>query len=255
MSMHIVAANQQSDPALRRYVAACVSLALIFITLMLLVVFAPGVSSLDSYLSQSMQSLRSPMLDRLMLVITMSADFTVATSIMVGLFVLLLFAQRWWLAIHLGSVYIAAKLGVVIFKLFISRARPEMSVGSLEFFSFPSGHACTAAVVTGVVSALVAYRKPVPAQYCIYGLGFLLAILVSVSRVYLLAHWPTDVIAGALFGYSLVIAFAWQLHAGTMLEIKALTPMLLIFSALSLGTYVYYSFNEQASHYALSISN
>jgi membrane-associated phospholipid phosphatase len=251
--MHIVAANQHTANDPRRSLAACISLALFFITVLLLVVFVPAMSSLDSLLSQSLQSLRSPMLDRLMLGITMTADFVVTTAVVVGLCALLLFARRWWLAIHLACVYAAAKLGVVVFKLLIARARPELSEGALEFFSFPSGHACAAAVVTGVVSAMIAYRKPVGIRNLVYGLGILVTLLVCVSRVYLLAHWPTDVIAGSVFGYTLVIAFAWQLRKGDLLEIKYLTPMLLMLCVLSIGSYAFYSFSGQLAHYGLSV--
>lgn len=252
--MHIVAANQHPSNSPWRYVTICLGLALIFFTVLLLVVMVPITSKLDMQLSQSLQTLRNPQLDQLMVGITMSADFVVTTSIIAALIVLLLVAQRWWLAIHLACVYSAAKLGVLVIKLSIARARPEMLEGTLEFFSFPSGHACAAAVVCGVVSAMISYQRPIRVQSLIYGLGIVMALLVSVSRVYLLAHWPTDVLAGLLFGYILVVAFIWQLHSGVMLSINRVTPLLLTVCILSIGTYLYFTFSAQAALYEVSLS-
>lgn len=252
--MHIVAANQQSANNLRPYVIACFSLALFFVLILVLVVLVPAVSSMDSLLSQSLQSLRNPTFDRLMLGITMTADLAVTTSVVAGLFALILIARRWWLAIHLACVYATAKLGVVVFKLLIARARPEIPEGALEFFSFPSGHACAAAVVTGIVSAVIANQKPVRIRYLVYAAGVVATLLVCVSRVYLLAHWPTDVVAGSAFGYTLAIAFAWQLQSGDLLEIKNLTPMMLILCVLSVGVYALYSFSDQAAYYGVSLT-
>ncbi len=82
------------------------------------------------------------------------------------------------------------------------RARPRPVVGdnvfnfrhfggSEAFASFPSGHANTAFALAFAVSALWPQARPVMLAY---------AIAIALSRLVLLAHHPSDVVAGALIG-------------------------------------------------------
>lgn len=67
--------------------------------------------------------------------------------------------------------------------------------------SFPSGHAASA-----MAGALAASRLLPEVRF----VWWALAALIAVSRVYVGAHWPSDVLAGALLG----IAVAWFVLGG-----------------------------------------
>lgn len=83
-------------------------------------------------------------------------------------------------------------------KRLLQRARPDLAIAGFvpeaanpDRFSFPSGHTCAAFAV-----ALAFVGVP-------FGLGHLflaLAFAIGASRVYLGAHFPLDVGAGALLG-------------------------------------------------------
>ncbi len=86
-----------------------------------------------------------------------------------------------------------------ILKIIIGRARPifadpmlfNMFSGSNEFHSMPSGH--TAVSFAGLVMLGMLFPK-------IKWVTWTLAIMIGVSRVYVGAHWASDVVVGAFVG-------------------------------------------------------
>jgi undecaprenyl-diphosphatase len=126
-------------------------------------------------------------------------------------------ARRFRLALLL-LVATVAKLGLErVVKAFVSRSRPGRSIGpdievrgdvKLYGESFVSGHAVLIAAIAGLVTPYLHGRwKIVP--WVIVG-------LVMLTRVYVGAHNPLDVICGA--GLGLVIAGLLNLLAGTPAE-------------------------------------
>jgi undecaprenyl-diphosphatase len=93
-------------------------------------------------------------------------------------------------------------------KLEVGRVRPWIALGLAAPLgaphdgSFPSGHAsgsfCVAAFVTVALPAV--WRSPAWRVRSVAAATMALASLIAVSRVYLGAHFPSDVIAGALTG-------------------------------------------------------
>lgn len=86
-----------------------------------------------------------------------------------------------------------------IIKLLTKRIRPDsIYVRNMRFktYSFPSGHAYMSLLVFGSLAYLASLSfMPMWSAVIICLLGFL-AILIGISRVYLGAHFPTDVLAG-----------------------------------------------------------
>jgi membrane-associated phospholipid phosphatase len=123
-------------------------------------------------------------------------------------------------AVRLGFLFAAIALPglvVTIVKRLIGRARPLVG-GSVdpflflplgwkvEYASFPSGHATDAFAAALAVGALWPKARPWMWTY---------AVLIAVSRVVLTAHYPSDVLAGAIVGVSgAVLVRAWLASRG-----------------------------------------
>ena len=109
------------------------------------------------------------------------------------------------IAVRLGFLFSAIALPGIVFtvvKRLIGRARPLVGTGSdpflylplgwkVEYASFPSGHATDAFAAAAAIGALWPSARPFMWTY---------AVLIAVSRVMVTAHFPSDVLAGAIAG-------------------------------------------------------
>lgn len=109
----------------------------------------------------------------------------------------------------------ASFAGAALLKLAIHRPRPDtMYVKNMfvKSYSFPSGHAFDAAVFYGLLAYLAFKYLPSPWSYIIAVVLVLLILLIGTSRVYLGAHYPTDVLAGWLLGLAVLILIVRAIH-------------------------------------------
>lgn len=100
-------------------------------------------------------------------------------------------------SLHALGALVVAGLTCWVLKFAVPRLRPQLPAGRhIGVFSgyresFPSGDAaCAFAVALTLAEAFPRWRIPL----------ILAAVVVSVVRVLRLAHWPSDVIAGATIG-------------------------------------------------------
>ena len=114
--------------------------------------------------------------------------------------------HRWWRrASAFILTWIASEIALTVLKTYFHRARPPQPLVSIIGFSFPSGHAVAgAAVAVGIVLALFPPGERRRWEWVAAGFAFVMAF----SRVYLNAHWFSDVVAGVLLGSGIAIGSA-----------------------------------------------
>jgi undecaprenyl-diphosphatase len=115
------------------------------------------------------------------------------------------------LAIRLGAGMLAGLFLTEGLKLAISRARPEVIERiSVSGKSFPSGHALDSVVVWSFLALLV-WRLGYKQAWV--RILYVIPVLVGWSRLYLGAHWPSDVLGGWGLGLLVLAAIAGSQRA------------------------------------------
>jgi membrane-associated phospholipid phosphatase len=93
-------------------------------------------------------------------------------------------------------------------KLGVHRPRPWLfDVGATPAGSaFPSGHEAQAVAFYGMLAILVGWGRSPRVKCLLGGAAAGVALLIGIARMYLGAHWLTDILAGAVLGMSVVSA-------------------------------------------------
>lgn len=122
--------------------------------------------------------------------------------------VLLAVAVLWWRRLRDdASLVAAAALGGVlldeVMKFYFKRARPNVPWAFVHehSFSFPSGHSVMAIVMYGVIVYKTQDKlRSKWARAVLMAAAFLMVVGIGVSRIYLGAHYPSDVAGGYFVG-------------------------------------------------------
>lgn len=157
----------------------------------------------DAQLSGWLHTHSSPFATSAMFVATSLGATVIVTCISIAMALYLLWRGRfYWLAALVSSV-VGGMLLNKLLKYIFHRARPHFddSILSLTSYSFPSGHTMMATVLYGVLAAYLFARTPDWRWrgLIIFSAGLLIAV-VGFSRIYLGAHYLSDVLAAMAEG-------------------------------------------------------
>ena len=113
------------------------------------------------------------------------------------LVILLIFNKNRWKFLLLGCSYLISGVITYVSKLLAGRQRPEIAVIKMpSSLSFPSGHTLTSIVFYTILLYLLSYKTKYNKLFVI--IGFVFALLIATSRVYLGVHYFSDVIGGLI---------------------------------------------------------
>jgi undecaprenyl-diphosphatase len=123
----------------------------------------------------------------------------VGAAVIVATFLLM---RRATLFVAFSAVYSLVYNGV---DLLLRRPRPTglaHTTQHLVGYGFPSGHAGFFVWLAVLAVVLLASHLPRPLYLASWALAVALALAAGLSRVYVGAHWPSDVLGGLLVGVS-----------------------------------------------------
>ena len=216
-----------------------------------------GASSFDALLYEWMYSLRTPWMDSVMVAITMLADTSVITgfAILIGLWLL---AQRnipaflhWAAALVFGAILIR----ILKFSLQVPRPDPSMYSGT-SGFSFPSAHTTMAMLTYGFLAVLITRELPAEKRMRVYLASGTLIFLIALSRLYLGAHWFSDVLGGLTLGLAWItlLGIAYRRHPSEPMPARVFLGTSLAALLLVAGTHTYLDFHRELGRYQLPVS-
>jgi len=110
-------------------------------------------------------------------------------------------------AIALGGASLLSNLASSLLKLGFARPRPDL-IDHLDHqtsFSYPSGHATSAAVVY----LLLAWLAPPRWRRAAWSLAGAMIVLNGFSRIMLGVHWASDILGGTMLGAAFALLGAW----------------------------------------------
>ena len=118
---------------------------------------------------------------------------------------LLAWRRHWLRLAAFALAVVTSELFIGPVKAAIDRQRPPDSLITTSAASFPSGHAIASAVTAVGLVLVLAPPGPARWRWEVRAVGF--AVVMALSRVYLRAHWLSDVVAGGLLGAGLALGW------------------------------------------------
>jgi undecaprenyl-diphosphatase len=174
--------------------------------------------ALDAVVTPLLHGFASPALDSVMWAITTLGSTLVVAPLFILAEAALFVARRRREALFLAIAILGSVIMNAVLKLLIQRPRPQLPWAQTPLdFSFPSGHTMNA-LVFYLALALIAWviwgpRVGIPATIA----AVVLAALIGVSRIYLGAHYFSDVVAGFLAGLAWLLIVSAGFDAGSWL--------------------------------------
>ncbi len=159
-----------------------------------------SILSIDRWILEFIQTyMHNPFLDKVMPFVTKLGNLGV---IWIVISIILILSKKYRKAgiLAIYSLVIAAILGEGLIKNIIARPRPFMEISDIDLlipkptsYSFPSGHTASS------FAATTAYVKMIDNKKIVIPL-VLLACMIAFSRLYLMVHYPTDILGGVVLG-------------------------------------------------------
>lgn len=156
----------------------------------------------DQSIYQLLQSLRTPWGNQLFVAVTELGDSTM--NLLVALTILIAFlwqrlfrpAGYWLIAVIGGGVLVQ---GV---KWLVHKPRPITIYQGVSSWGFPSGHTTMSVVIFGFLAILLVHQASLRRSWVQFAVALGMILLIAFSRLYLGAHWLSDVLGGLSIGWA-----------------------------------------------------
>lgn len=170
-----------------------------FFTVLLMAAGHGDPTRFDLAVHHAMFGLRTPLADRLMAVLAGFGDWQVLLPSAAVALGWLCWRRRWIAAGHWIAAFLFGISLVWVLDVLVQVPRPPAAV-AVAGFDFPSAQVTMATIVYGFFAVLIARELPGRRRAWPYAVAALLVTTVAFARLYLGAHWLTDVLGGVFLG-------------------------------------------------------
>ena len=213
--------NRPESASLALLAACLLAIGWAWFALLALVLARGGPLVLDQSVYSAMATLRNPLADQLMAALATLGDAQVLLPAAGMALAWLLWRRRWiaaahWLAALAFGLALTAGLDA-----WIDMPRPPGAPGG---FGFPSIAVTMATITLGFFAVLVARALPGRRRVWPYIVGGAVVATIGFARLYLGAHWLSDIVGGVLLGivWLLVLGIAYRSHVSRPLDMRPL---------------------------------
>ncbi len=215
---------------------------------------SPGswTNNLDLYLFHRLQDLRGPLGDRLMVAVSGLGGGWVLYSFTALMSAWLLWQRHWRITLHWLITIAGVAAMTEALKAYTAVARPPSLDASAQGFAFPSGHASISIAVYGFLAVAIARELRSNWHWLPYSSAVFLVVAISFSRLYLGAHWFSDILGGWSLGLAWValMGIAYRQHPAEHVPAKLFAPMALASLLLVVGLYNALRFDRDLALYS-----
>jgi len=209
-------------------------------------------SNIDLRLYDLMLSFRTPWIDQIMIWITMLGDTFVITSITLIISAWLLYQRNIPAALHWGAAILFGAILTRVLKISLQIPRPDPGMfPDTSHYSFPSAHSTMAMLLYGFLSIIISREIRADKRIHVYAFFGIIISLIAISRLYLGAHWLSDVIGGLALGliWITLLGITYRRHPSIALPVKPLVSISIAAIALSASLHWYLNFDREQQRY------
>lgn len=161
--------------------------------------------SIDDSVHNFVMKFYSEMTTKFMKIFTFLGSTPFITLLCVLVFVILLYKKQKEYAYKCAGILVISTLINNIVKVIVRRPRPEYITVVENTFSYPSGHTMASVTLYGFLIYFILKSKISKTYKIVFSIILgIIPLLVGISRIYLGAHYFSDVFGGALLSIMLL---------------------------------------------------
>lgn len=207
----LISPGRPESPGLLMLAVCLLAIGWAWFTLVASLLASGGPLAIDHSVHELMRQLRNPLADRLMAGLASLGDAEVLGPAAAVVLAYLAWRRRWMAAAHWLAAIVFGLVLTSLLEAVITMPRPETAPAG---FGFPSVTVTMTTVVFGFFAVLIAREMPGRRRVWPYLLAGALTTVIAFARLYLGAHWPSDLVGGTLFGilWLLALGIAYRRH-------------------------------------------